>query len=198
MTIAGATYREGVAYSPDGAMYVTNAGGTDVAVADGGTGASTAQAAAQNLGVPYIIAQSGAAVAAPGDTNENTLATIAIPANSMGANGRIKVRAFFTCPSSANNKTFKFVFGGTTISSLVVTTVTQEDMWVEIMNLNATNSQRSSQTMSMTSSALTFANTATAAIDTTQAVNLTITVTKASGGEAVSLIWYYVEAMYKA
>lgn len=34
------------------------AGGTDVAVADGGTGASTAQAAAANLGVPYVIAKS--------------------------------------------------------------------------------------------------------------------------------------------
>ncbi len=47
-----------MAVSQDGALYVTAAGGT-IAVANGGTGASTAQGAAANLAVPYILSASG-------------------------------------------------------------------------------------------------------------------------------------------
>lgn len=69
MTISGATYREGIAFSPDGAMYVTPTGSasitggtitgiTDLAVADGGTGGSTGLEAARNLSHPYVVAKS--------------------------------------------------------------------------------------------------------------------------------------------
>lgn len=60
---------------------ITNAGfygpnGTDVAVADGGTGAGTAQAAAQNLSVPYVVQRGG-------------IPLIALSSGSVAANGAI-------------------------------------------------------------------------------------------------------------
>lgn len=44
---------------------IYRAGGTDVALADGGTGASTAQAATQNLAVPYVFYSSAIPFAVP-------------------------------------------------------------------------------------------------------------------------------------
>lgn len=59
--------------SPAGTYF---AGGTDVAVTDGGTGSSTAVAAAQALSVPYVLAQWGVPV-------------IAASSGSMGNNGAV-------------------------------------------------------------------------------------------------------------
>lgn len=86
MTIAGANYRDGVAFI-DGALCVTPTGNaaitggtitgiTDLAVADGGTGASTAAAAANNLGMRYKLAQWGIPVGI-------------ISSGSMGNNGAV-------------------------------------------------------------------------------------------------------------
>lgn len=58
MTISGAVYREGVAYSPDGAMYVTPTGSASIT---GGSisGVSGVRVKLASWGVPIIIASSG-------------------------------------------------------------------------------------------------------------------------------------------
>lgn len=182
----GSVDADGLARTTDGKLYVT--------LGSGGTiSGQTFSTSSPNSNTLTLLGQSGAAVTAPADTNENALATIAVPANAMGANGRVRIRAIFTCTSSANNKTFKVVFGGTTILSHLVTTVSTDDVSIELMNLNATNSQRSSSGSVVTSSANTFTVQTTAAIDTTAAQNITITATKASAGESVVMVWYYVD-----
>lgn len=144
-------------------------------------------------GYPIIVASSGVAVASPLDTNENTLATITIPANAMTANGRLRIRAMFTTDGSAGNKTYRVRFGGTQFFSSVRTTQTTNDISGEIMNLNATNAQRSSSWIEVTSAALTFGVSATGAVDTTVARDVTITMQKATGTDVVTLVWHYVE-----
>lgn len=67
MTISGATYREGIAYSPDGAMYVTQNGAATIT---GGTvGGSTITSAGQptmlaHSAIPFIWLSSGSVSAA--------------------------------------------------------------------------------------------------------------------------------------
>ena len=63
--------------------------GTDLALAHGGTGASTAEQACFNLGTWRLIASSGAKANHTGDTSETSLETVLIP--PIGANGKIKV-----------------------------------------------------------------------------------------------------------
>lgn len=45
------------------------------------------------LGVPYILAASAVAAPTTGDTSENTLATVTIPAGALGANGIIRIHS---------------------------------------------------------------------------------------------------------
>lgn len=84
MTISGAVYREGVAYSPDGAMYVTQASGSSIANPTF-TGTVTASQVSgieivlAKWGVPVILASSGSMA-----NNGAISAMTALPATYSG------------------------------------------------------------------------------------------------------------------
>jgi hypothetical protein len=178
---------------------------TDLAVADGGTGASTDRAAAQNLKVPYVVAQSAATgMSVTGTGSETALATIAIPAGAMGANGRLRITAHWTYTNSVNNKTLRIRFGasgagtgGTLYVSSTATTTAGYRYQLEIANRNAANSQvaftgatggwSTSGTGSVTST-----------IDTTAASEVVISGVLANTGETITLESYQVEIIYGA
>jgi len=138
-----------------------------------------------------VLAVQNTQVVAPADTNENTLYSLVIPANSMGANGVIKVSYITSCTSSANNKSVKVKLGATAFQTSTVTAVTGVAIMTSIRNRNATNSQMAAASAVGDTSASVGLN--TGAIDTTQGQTLTITGTKALAGETLALESVIVE-----
>lgn len=159
---------------------------TDLAVADGGTGASTAQLAAQNLGVPWNVCQSAVQVSTAADTNENTAYTCAIPAGSLGANGRIYYFYSGAQTNNANAKTIKVKYGGTTLVTRSAASAAVTGGIGMIANRNLTNSQHGGDGVSA----------ATSAIDSTAAQNFTITFQKATAGDTMTLESVLVQVLY--
>ena len=68
-----------------------------------------------NGAVPRLIVLGASAVAAShtGDTNPFTFATVTVPANAMGPNGRLRITFFWTTTASGNSKVLAVNFGGT-------------------------------------------------------------------------------------
>lgn len=148
--------------------------------------------------LPLVIAKSAVAVSGAANTNENTLATISIPAGSMGPNGVLRVYTSWACTNSANNKTFRIKLGSTSYGAQVSTTITGLTMSSVIQNRNDAASQiASSGVMSASSGLLSQLNT-TGTENTASALNLTLTGQKASAGETLTLNNYMVELIYGA
>lgn len=191
-----------VAPTLNGAAYYT-AGGTDVPVTDGGTGASTAIAATANLGAPYIIAQSGAAVSHTGNTNETALVTVTIPADVMGANGTIDVETVWSYTNNANNKTLRVRFGGVSgtqyLSNIVTTSVAVRD-FRSIVNRNSKSSQVGSHNTGVLAGGWGSNSAAvmTSSVNTANAVDLVISGQLAIGTDTVTLEYYKVTLRAKA
>lgn len=158
-----------------------------------GSGAITAGSG----GVPYVLAASGVAVSTTGNVVENILATVTIPANSLGANGIIRIFTIWTHTNSANAKTCRVRLGdiGGAIydQQVLTTTLTTRSMrW--IMNRNATNSQ-----IGGFPTGIAFATSSvaivTSSIDTTAPTELVFTGQNSVGSETITLESYFVEIM---
>lgn len=152
--------------------------------------------AGNRIGVAYPIAQSFSVVTAPADTNEDTLATITVPANAMGANGMLRVTAMWAYTSSANNKTLRIRYSGGSGTAFFQTTQTTNagmSATILIANTNVTNAQIGYIDASSTTFGGAIVTRPTAAVDTTAATTVVITGTKASAGETMQLVGYCVE-----
>jgi hypothetical protein len=182
MPIAGATYRDGVAYI-DGALCVTPTGSASI------TGGS---------GVPILLAQSWVAIDTPADTTEDILATITVPANTLGANGSLRIRHYWSFTNNANNKTLRIRYsgaGGAQYFAPVLTTQVSIEGEVIISNRNATNSQMGvSRALTSTGSNNALQGT-TSAVDTTAATTIIFSGQKAVSGDTLRLEGYTVEYM---
>lgn len=155
--------------------------------------ALSAAVAGTDYQLPVTIAQLAVAVPHTGTTAETTLATITIPANAMGANGRIEIDVCWSYPTSANNKTFRQKFGGTTITQSVVSTGASLRTSAFVANRNATNSQVASPNFAASFGASPSAGVTTMAVDTTAAVNILLTAQLANAGETITLEAYSVK-----
>lgn len=159
-------------------------------------GGASLSATASQVASAIVLAASGAAVTAPADTNENTLVTITVPANAMGANGILRITTLWTYTNSANSKTLRVKFGGTTFMGVSQTTSNTYSDQRNIANRNATNSQvawpqgSGSGGFNVSGSAVT-----TGTIDTTSSQDILITAQKASGAETLILERYLVELL---
>lgn len=181
-----------------GTLYET--GGTDVAVADGGTGASTDRGATQNLKTWYVIGASAVAVPLTGTTSETVLATIAIPAGAMGPNGQIRVTTLWSPTNNANNKTMAVRLGGlsgTLFQQAVQANVTHQQNHCRFGNRNSASSQVGASLLGFGWNANTSA-VVTATVNTANAQDLVITGTLASSGDTLTLESYLVELFYQA
>lgn len=151
-------------------------------------------------GTYSVFAHSTANSAVTGTTNETTLATITIPANSMGPNGRLKVTTTWSYTNSANAKSLRVRLngiGGTAFLTGSVTTTDTAKYETEIYNKGATNSQEcfsapSAQGGWGTSTAAII----TGAIDTTADRDIVITGQLVNTGETITLKNYKVEILY--
>lgn len=154
--------------------------------------------AAVGVGPEIVLAKSGAAISTPADTTEDTLVTVTVPANAMGANGFLRITTLWTFTSSGNNKTPRIRFSGaagTIYMNPVFTTTVGLSQITVIANRNATNSQigfASAATNGGLGTSSASAN-VTSAVDTTAASSVVITGQKASAGETLTLESYLVE-----
>jgi hypothetical protein len=142
-----------------------------------------------------VLGTTGAAVSGSADTNENTLATVVVPAGAMGLNGLIRVQTLWTLTNSANNKTLRVKFGGTSFLDVALTTVASFADQRVIQNRNSVSSQIGKPTGNMSAGGWGTASSAvtTASIDTSAAVTILITGQKASAGETLTLESYLIE-----
>ncbi len=154
--------------------------------------------------LPRLLAVGGTSVLShTGNTNETVLATVAVPANSMGANGVLRVRSVWTVTNNANNKTRRIRFGaagagtgGTVALGFASASTGSAQHFTQIQNRAATNSQAGMQT-GAGSGGFAEASTGatTLAIDTTAATELAITGQLASGADTITLEIYSVELL---
>jgi len=151
-----------------------------------------------SLPVFVQMAKSNVASSITGTLTETSLATVNLPANTIGANGQVRIRAYWTCTNSANSKTLRIRFGTTGISSTAiasnaVTTIASAMMLADVLNLNATNSQNTFAETARGSDGLVTTLFATSAIDTTVSENFYFTGQLANTGETITLVGYSVE-----
>jgi hypothetical protein len=141
-----------------------------------------------------ILGASGTAVSGAADTNENTLATITIPAGAMGTNGILRITSNWVVTSSANNKTLRVRFSGaagTVLGSFVATTQPRLKNDALIINTAAATQATSSTWWASAGNAVDVATAPT--VDTSAATTIVITGQKATAGETLTLSNYLVE-----
>lgn len=148
---------------------------------------------------PQVIILAMTAVAAPntGDTNENTLATITIPAGAMGLNGALRVTSVWSATNNANSKTIRLRLGGiggtAFLAANIANAASARDTDRLVQNRGAANSQVSYAAASV--AATTSSATTTGTIDTSVSTTLLITAQLGSAGDTVTLEGYTVELL---
>jgi hypothetical protein len=148
--------------------------------------------AAVPVGAPYLVCQSAApGMSHTGSTTETTLATCAIPAGAMGANGCLEVDAYFTYTNSVSTKTIRARFSGAagSIYGTAGATTNAGTRFVGLMicNRNAADSQVGTNGASYGWPPI------TSAADTTAATTLVLTGHLANAADTVSLESYSVK-----
>ena len=141
---------------------------------------------------PTIIASDASGHANTGSTTENTVYTATIPANSLGANGRLSV--IFLCTNSvnsANAKTIRFKISGTLLWSFDMANIRTAKYQYDLFNRNNTSLQLVGSTTALYNAGWgTGTNTtgaATQAFNTTTNLTFTVTIQNANAGESTTL-----------
>lgn len=140
---------------------------------------------------PQALARSAVLSNLTGSTSETTLATTTVPASVLGLNGGLRIEAVASVTNSANNKTIKVTYGGTTFNTQTLTTVASARYFCGIRNRNSAVAQMSAANANAgvgTNSSPIVTGTVNSAADQT----LTITGTLALGTESLGLESYEI------
>lgn len=152
------------------------------------------RAAARPAAAPYVLAQAVVNASCDATANENALATITLPANTLGPNGSVEIMATWTMTNSVNNKTTRVRFSGaagTEFQNRIVTTQVTSQQVTSISNAGAANAQRGMGLGSPGTGETTNAIVASA-VDTTVDTSIVISGQKATAGETLTLVKYRV------
>lgn len=139
-------------------------------------------------GCPYTLSASGVAVPLTGGTGETALATIAIAAGTLGANGVLRISAYWSYTNNGNNKTFRVRLGGisgTAFSTSVTTTAISTRLQLEIWNRNSAAVQVATNAGGSPT---------TGTVNTAVAQDLVLSGQLANGGDTMTLEGYIIEA----
>ena len=148
------------------------------------------------------VASSNKNASVSATTNEETLATILVPANVLGANGRVEILTAWTMTNSANNKTCNIRVGqaagdaltGQRMARPVFSSSVNAGFWTRFGNKNATNSQEGfNSPTSLTGIGNATTAVEIASVDTTKPWYIFINGQKASSGETLTLNSYSVK-----
>lgn len=125
-------------------------------------------------------------------TGEDTLETIAVPADTLGADGVIRFTLTFDLDGSAGTKTVRLSFGGTGILTDAFSAGNTADVRIEVLLFNdgGTSVQQAEIMVwnaSTGGSNQVFVGRATAAVDTTSSQNFVVTGECADGGDTINL-----------
>lgn len=141
---------------------------------------------------PAILHTLTTAVAAPANTSENTVATVKVPKHLLGRGGALKISAAFL-QTGGGTKTMRLRFGGAEIANFDVGTSSSSMIDTILTNQNSLASQ---YVITRTAGNGTPAVQLYApAVDTSADVNLTVTVQKGVGADAVALQMLTVEVL---
>ncbi len=171
-----------------GALGVTGLLTAAAGLAVTGAASATGNITAPNLS--RIIASSGTAASVTGTASETQLASITIPANTLGANGTLRITTTWFSTNSANNKQYRVRYsgsGGGAFLSFTSTTTGAVSFVTMIFNKNATNSQGGGSVGAGASSTL------TTSADTTGSTSVYISGALSNTGETITLLGYTVE-----
>lgn len=142
-----------------------------------------------------ILAQSGVASSVTGTTAETTLATVTIPAGTMGLHSRLEISPFFAFSGAAGAKAVRISVGGNTIhsvSGLAAATSHIQGLHV-LRNRGSLNSQIASQVAAANPYASSSTAPVTSAIDFSQDQQIVFYATLASAADTATLSHYTVE-----
>jgi len=143
---------------------------------------------------PFVLAQAVVNASCAANTTENVLATITVPANTLGLNGSVEILATWAMTNSANNKTTRVRFSGaagTEFQNRIITTQASSQQLTSISNSGAANSQRGmgvgSTGIGETTNAVVVGS-----VDTTADTTIVLSGQKALAGETLTLVKYRV------
>ena len=149
--------------------------------------------ATASSGVPYLLAAASPNTSVTGTTDETTLATVTIPANAIGANGTVEIYAVYSYTNSANSKTLRIRFGGTSGTAYFNTASTTTANFrtnFTIANANSTNAQVGGSPAGLIAASSTAAS--TSSVDTTAPVDIVFRGLLANSSETITLVHYWV------
>jgi hypothetical protein len=143
----------------------------------------------------FVLAQSAVAASHTGNTTETTLATVTIPAGTMGGNGSVAIETLWSYTNSANNKTLFVRFGGTggtAYRQIVLTTTDTVLNMCQVFNRNSQSSQIGSPAAAGGGYGAVAAANVTSAVNTANATDISIRCQLANSGETITLEAYRV------
>lgn len=142
-----------------------------------------------------VLSQSGNPITAPSDTNENTLASITIPAGALAANGRLKITTYWETTNNANAKTNRIRLGGISGAAFLnysAASFLTQKLQIDILAANSTSSQVGGIFATGGFGGGPYAP-VTSSLDMTTAQTLLITAQKSNGADTTILVGYTVE-----
>lgn len=128
-----------------------------------------------------------------GDTTETTLETITIPANTLGANGSLRIELRYEYTGTAGNKTLRVKLNSTTIFGSINTSATDTYGQVLLFNDGSTNAQQAVGFQAHSSGSVDLINNTSLAEDSTSAMNIVITAQLGNAADQIDLVMSHVQ-----